>query len=94
MVRIYHASRLFQAAKHPKSFISLDRADYNTAVFDILAVHAKGRLPGFTANHEPRLKLDLAVAAGVLDYLLQPRALSTTPRTKASSSSWRENHRR
>lgn len=50
--------------------------------------------PGFAANHKPRFELDLAVAAGMLDYLLQPRARSTTPRTKASSSSCRENQRR
>lgn len=66
-VGIEHAARIFKAAKHPKSFVSLDKADHLLRrredaeyVANVLSSWVQRYLPGGAADkREPREKPDL-----------------------------------
>lgn len=69
VVGIENASRLFQAARHPKSFISLDRADHLLTAADdanyaasIIAAWASRYLPPLVADL-PQIEVALGVSA-------------------------------
>ena len=61
VVGIDHASRIFQAAKHPKSFISLDTADHLlTRVED--ANYAATMIAAWASRYLPQIDADLTEA--------------------------------
>ena len=59
IVGIEHASRLFQAARHPKSFVSLDKADHLLTNLED-ANFAAGVIATWAQRYLPPLKDDLA----------------------------------
>ncbi|WP_449470159.1 bifunctional alpha/beta hydrolase/OsmC family protein [Sphingobium chungangianum] len=67
VVGIEHASRLFLAARHPKSFVSLDQADHLLTKADD-ANYAAGMIAAWASRYLPPLVADLPqveVAQGV-----------------------------
>ncbi len=67
VVGIEHASRLFLAARHPKSFVSLDRADHLLTDVDD-ANYAAGMVAAWASHYLPHQASDLPqmeVAQGV-----------------------------